>query len=114
MSSAEEVARDHVAAFNEAVASENFDDFVGHFADEAVLRFENVPGAGMLEFEGRAAIAAAYREQPPDDQVDVDGVARDEHGTLVIPFAWRRDRAQGEMRITRDGARITRMTVIFA
>ncbi|HLY49569.1 MAG TPA: nuclear transport factor 2 family protein [Solirubrobacteraceae bacterium] len=113
MSATEDVAREHVEAFNAAVSSGDFDLFVERFSDEAVLRFENVPGAGTLEFAGRAAIAAAYREQPPDDQIDIDGVAHADGETILVPFAWRRDRGRGVMRITRHGDRITWMTISF-
>ena len=113
MSTPEDIARDHIAAFNDAVATGTFAEFLTRFSDDAVVRFENVPEAGTLEFVGLAAIAAAYREQPPDDQIDIDGAARDEGGTMVIPFTWRRDHARGVMRIARAHDRITRMTVVF-
>ena len=113
MSSPEDIARDHVAAFNDAVESGSFADFLTRFSGDAVLRFENVPGAGTLEFTGSAAIASAYREQPPDDQIDIDGEARDEGESIVVPFTWRRDRSPGLMHITREHDRIVRMTVVF-
>jgi hypothetical protein len=113
MTTTDEIARDHIAAFNEAVATGTFEDFLTRFSAEAVMRFENVPGAGTLEFDGLATIAAAYREQPPDDQIDAAGQARNEHGTIVIPFTWRLDGGPGVMHIEREGERITRMTVIF-
>jgi hypothetical protein len=83
------------------------------FADDALMRFENVPGAGTLEFAGRPAIAAAYEQQPPDDQVDPAGPAREEDGAVVIPFAWRRDGAPGMMRLTVSDDRISRIVVTF-
>jgi ribosomal protein S18 acetylase RimI-like enzyme len=113
MATADQIAQDHVAAFNDAVASGTFSDFLTRFSDDAVMRFENVPGAGTHEFAGRAAIASAYREQPPDDQIDIAGEARDEGGSIAIPFTWRRDRSPGVMRITRDRGRISRMAVLF-
>lgn len=53
---------DHVAAFNEAVGSGDWDAFAGRFAEDASMSFVQVP---VGPFEGRAAIAAAYRENPP-------------------------------------------------
>ena len=89
------VAADHITAFNDAVASQDFDGFLSRFDDEAVLRFENVPGAGNLEFAGRSHYEAAYRDRPPDDQIDVSGAVLAEAGSVVIPFRWRRDGGGG-------------------
>ena len=108
-----EFAVGHVAAFNAAVELGRFDQFLRRYADDAVLRFENVPGAGTLEFTGRAAIAAAYAEQSPDDQIDIAGEITEDGLIVVIPFAWRRDGGRGVMRAERQGATITRMTVAF-
>jgi ribosomal protein S18 acetylase RimI-like enzyme len=113
MTAPNQFAADHIAAFNDAVARGIFDSFLTRFSDDAVVRFENVPGAGTLEFDGLVAIAEAYREQPPDDQIDIAGEPRDEGGTVAIPFEWRRDGSPGVMHITRAGGQITRMTVVF-
>jgi hypothetical protein len=104
----------HVAAFNAAVAGGDFGGFLAGFTDDAVIRFENVPGAGVLEFAGRPAYTAAYAQQPPDDQIDIAEPPRDDDGTVVIPFAWRRDGARGTMRLGVRDDHVTRMTVIFA
>jgi hypothetical protein len=111
---AEEFARQHVAAFNDAVARGDFSGLLARFTDDAVMRFENVPGAGTLEFAGRDAYTLAYERQPPDDAMDVVGPMRDEDGAVVIPFAWRRDGAPGEMRLTLRDERICRAVVVFA
>lgn len=113
----------HVSEFNDAVAAKNFSEFLRLFTDDAVIRFENVPGAGQLEFAGRAAYTKAYAEQPPDDQIDISGLAEPgEYGhEIVVPFAWRRDGRTGTMRLTYtqgddddlDSRLVTRMTVIF-
>jgi SnoaL-like domain len=117
------LAARHVAAFNEAVAAKNFSRFLCLFTDDAVIRFENVPGARELEFAGRDVYTRAYAEHPPDDQIDVSGRAEpDEDGDgIVVPFAWRRDGSPGTMRLTYtsqqdddlDTRLVTRMTVIF-
>jgi hypothetical protein len=114
MATPDEFATDHVAAFNDAVVRRDFDGFVARFGDDAIVRFENVPGAGTLEFDGLVAIAEAYREQPPDDQIDIAGRPGEEGATIVIPFAWHRDGGTGLMGIEREGELITRMTVAFA
>jgi hypothetical protein len=117
------LAARHVAAFNDAVAAKNFSEFLCLFTDDAVIRFENVPGAGQLEFAGREAYTEAYAKQPPDDQIDISGRAEpDEDGNgVVVPFAWRRDGHRGTLRLTYsasddgdlDDRLVTRMTVIF-
>jgi hypothetical protein len=118
------LAAHHVTQFNDAVAAKNFSEFLCLFTDDAVIRFENVPVAGQLEFAGREAYTKAYAEQPPDDQIDICGLAEpDEDGNgVVVPFAWRRDRGQGTLRLTYtqgddedlDSRLVTRMTVTFA
>jgi SnoaL-like domain len=104
----------HVAAFNDAVARGDFAAFLDRFHDEAVMRFENVPGAGVLEYAGRPAWTAAYQRQPPDDEMRAASPAEDEDGTIVVRFVWARDGSAGVVRLTvRDGL-VTRMVVTFA
>jgi steroid Delta-isomerase len=57
-------AAEHVEAFNLAVGTGDWDGFAGRFAVDATMRFVGVP---VGPFEGRAAIAAAYRENPPGE-----------------------------------------------
>jgi hypothetical protein len=38
-----------VAACNDTVATGDFASFLARFDDDAVMRFENVPGVGVLE-----------------------------------------------------------------
>jgi steroid Delta-isomerase len=114
MSAASDIANRHVAAFNEAVATGDFADFLGRFDDAAVIRFENVPSAGLLEFAGRPAYTQAYARLPPDDQIEITGTAGDDGGDVVILFAWRRDGSRGTMRLGFAGGLVMRMTVTFA
>lgn len=114
MGAAREFADQHVAAFNRAVATGDFTAFLARFDDDAVMRFENVPGAGVLEFAGRPAYTASYAEQPPDDLISIAGPVRGEGGTIVVPFVWQRDGAAGSMSLTIRDRRIARMVVTFA
>jgi hypothetical protein len=117
------LAAHHVSEFNDAVAAKNFFEFLCLFTDDAVIKFENVPGAGQLEYAGRKAYTKAYAEHPPDDQIDISGRAKpDENGDgVVVPFAWRRDGSPGTLRLTYtkgdgddlDSRLVTRMTVTF-
>lgn len=99
----------HVARFNAAARSGDFAPLVELFADDAVLEFANVPAG---PFRGRDEIAAAYAAQPPDDELDVLDVTRDEEGSVLERFAWRRG-GTGTMRITLAGDRIARLVVAF-
>jgi ketosteroid isomerase-like protein len=102
---------EHVKLFNAAVRSGDFGPMLEHFDDDATMAFEGVP---VGPFAGRDAIAAAYREQPPDDELDVLDVRQD-GDTVVAGYAWRRepDVRAGELRLTVESGRISRLVVTF-
>jgi steroid Delta-isomerase len=107
----EELLAEHVARFNAGVRSGDFGSFLELFTDDAELSFESVP---VGPFSGRSAIAAAYKERPPDDEIRVLDVA--EGGSrLIVGYSWLAtpDLRAGEMRIDRDGGRIRRLVVTF-
>jgi hypothetical protein len=116
------IASRHVTEFNDAVEVREFAGFLGLFTDDAVIRFENVPGAGTLEYAGRDAYATAYRQRPPDDQIDISGTVSLQDNTVTVPFTWRRDKGQGTMVLTYrpgdpedlDDWLVTAMTVVFS
>jgi steroid Delta-isomerase len=101
----------HVAAFNAGIRSGDFEPMLAGFAEDAELAFEGVP---VGPFKGRDAIAAAYREQPPDDEVEILDV-EDRGDEVVAGYAWRREpgKRAGEMRLTVKGGRIMRLVVTF-
>jgi steroid Delta-isomerase len=102
---------EHVKRFNAAVRSGDFTPMLENFADDAEMVFEGVP---VGPFIGRDAIAQAYREQPPDDELDVLDVRRDSD-KIVAGYAWGRDpevRA-GELRLTVEDGLISRLVVTF-
>ncbi len=114
MTSAASFATEYVAGFNAAVAAGDYSPMVARFTDDAVLRFENVPPeAASLEFAGREAIAEAYAQNPPDDQIDLtsEPVARGEH--VTVPFAWRSDQSAGVLDFVLSDGLISALTVIF-
>jgi steroid Delta-isomerase len=82
-----------------------------YFADDAELVFEGVP---VGPFRGRAEIAAAYREQPPDDEVELLGI-REEDDDAVASYGWSREPGvrAGELRLTRRDGLIARLVVSF-
>ncbi len=106
-----ELLDEHVRRFNAGVRSGDFGPMLELFADDAVLTFVGVP---VGPFQGREAIAAAYRDRPPDDEIEVlDAWNRD--GMLVALYSWRRDRghAAGELWLVREGDLIARLIVTF-
>jgi steroid Delta-isomerase len=105
------VVDEHVERFNAGVRSGDFEPMLEPFADDAEMAFGGVP---VGPFVGRDAIAQAYRERPPDNELDVLDTRRD-GDTFVAGYAWRRepDKRAGELRLTVDGERITRLVVTF-
>ncbi len=101
----------HVELFNTGVRSGDFGAMLEHFVEDAELVFEGVP---VGPYRGRQAIADAYREQPPDDEIRVWN-ARAENQELVADYRWMRDRTTraGELRLAVVDARIRRLTVTF-
>jgi RimJ/RimL family protein N-acetyltransferase len=107
-----ELLHAHVAAFNEGVRSGDFGPMLARFAADAELVFEGVP---VGPFRGRDAIAAAYRERPPDDEVRILDADERADGLVVARYAWTKepDTAAGEMRLSRDSETITSLVVTF-
>lgn len=101
---------EYVGVHNECVRSGDWEPLAGWFAEDAELVFEGVP---VGPFRGRDAIAAAYREQPPDDQVVVFAV--DEGDPLTARYGWLREPATlaGRMLVSVRNARIARLVVTF-
>ena len=103
----------HVDRSNRAVRSGAWDEMTSYFTDDAELRFEGVPAG---PFEGRENITVAYREQPPDDEVEILGAEEREDGVVVARYAWKRDdgKQAGEMLLTPRDGKIARLVVTFA
>jgi steroid Delta-isomerase len=103
---------DHVARFNAGVRSGDFGPMVDGFTEDAELVFEGIP---VGPFRGRAAIAAAYRTQPPDDEIELLEAAEDGEGRVVASYAWRRRpgvRAGALVLLPREG-RIARLVIHY-
>jgi steroid delta-isomerase len=102
---------EYVARLNIGVRSGDWNALAECFADDAVLAFE---GVVVGPFEGREAILAAYRDQPPDDEVRIlDAEERD--GTVVARYAWSADpeRQAGRLHLTQSYELIDRLVVTF-
>ena len=81
------------------------------FTEDAEMYFEGVP---VGPFVGRDAISAAYRDQPPDDEVEIFDVD-ERDGVIVARYAWLRDegRQAGEMRLSERNGQIQKLVVTF-
>ena len=114
MSSPADFVTDYAAVFNAAVGSGDYAPLLARFTDHAVLRFENVPPeAATLEFAGHQAIADAYKQNPPDDQIDLTGEPVDRGEHVIVGFAWRRDQSPGVLDFVRTDGLVSALTVIF-
>ena len=105
------VFENHIERFNAAVRSGDFDAMADGFADDAVMEFQGVP---VGPFHGREEIRAAYRAQPPDDELRVLD-RRDDDRRVVAGYAWLKepDRRAGEIRLEHDGQAIRHLVVTF-
>ena len=106
-----ELLADHVERFNDGVRTGDFARMLENFAADATMAFEGVP---VGPFVGRDAIAQAYRDRPPDDELEVIE-SRHDGDTIVAGYAWRREpeKRAGELRLTVQSDRITRIVVTF-
>ena len=103
---------EYVARHNQGVRNGEWDPLAECFADDAVLEFE---GVAVGPFSGRDAIASAYRERPPDDEVRILD-AQEDGGTVVAHYSWSvgPERQAGTLRLTRRGDAIERLVVTVA
>jgi cysteine desulfurase / selenocysteine lyase len=100
----------HIARFNAGVRSGDFGDMVGHFTEDATATFVSLP---FGPFEGREAIAQAYRDHPPDDTIDVLSTTEPDDRTIVARFAWHRTGETGTIELGHRGEDLTALTVTF-
>ena len=109
MTSGADLLQAHVRAFNDGVRSGEWEPMLVRFADDAELRFENVPAG---PFTGIGAIRDAYRDQPPDDEIRLLGVQEPDEHTAVAAFAWLKG-GTGRLVLEHEHGEITALTVIF-
>jgi steroid Delta-isomerase len=105
------VLRDHVERFNAAVRSGEWVPMLAGFADDAEMEFRGIP---VGPFHGKDAITAAYRAQPPDDEMRVLE-EREREGRVEARYAWvaEPDVAAGEMLLTHEDGLIRKLVVTF-
>jgi steroid Delta-isomerase len=95
---------EHVARFNEGVRTGDWSSMLELLADDAVLEFEGIP---VGPFHGKDAVGAAYRAQPPDDEIVLlDGGPE---------YAWSRAPTvkAGELHVEERDGRIARLLVVY-
>jgi steroid Delta-isomerase len=102
---------EHVRRFNEGIRSGDFQPMLAAFAPDAELAFEGVP---VGPFQGRDAIAAAYAERPPDDEVVLLGEPSVEGDVIESDYAWKSEGTRaGRMILTARDGEIARLVVTF-
>jgi steroid Delta-isomerase len=107
-----DLLREHVERFNAGVRSGDFGPMLENFEDAAEMEFRGIP---VGPFIGKDAIEAAYREQPPDDELCVLEEREAKDGRLEARYAWVKEPevAAGEMFFTVDDGRIRKLVVTF-
>jgi RimJ/RimL family protein N-acetyltransferase len=103
---------EYVVVHNDCVRSGDWEPLAHWFVEDAELAFDGVP---VGPFRGRDEIAAAYRRQPPDDQVLLFSVEHEEDGVVVARYGWLREpaTAAGSMFLTSRKGKIARLLVTF-
>ncbi len=104
-----DAVREHERLFNDSVRSGDFDDFVATFAEDAVMRFDDVP---VGPFKGRAAIAKAYASQPPSDTMSIWSIEEVAPETAVAKFDWDAG-GSGTMQVTWNDGQVADLTIAF-
>src|SRR5438876_6357198 len=108
----EELLRSHVERFNEGVRSGDFGPMLEQFADDAELAFEGVP---LGPFRGKPAIARAYVDQPPDDEIVILRTRESGDDLVVADYAWQAEPAAraGTLILRLRDTEIDRLVVTF-
>ena len=102
---------DHVERFNKGVRSGDWRPMLEGFSDAAEMEFRGIP---VGPFVGKEAIEAAYREQPPDDELRILET-RQSDGRVEARYAWlaEPDVPAGEMFLTPEDGLIRKLVVTF-
>jgi steroid Delta-isomerase len=94
------------------VRSGDFSRMLEQFTEDAELAFEGVP---VGPFRGKPAIAQAYVDQPPDDEIVILRTRESGENLVVADYAWRADPVAraGSMILRLRDAEIDRLLVTF-
>jgi hypothetical protein len=103
--------QEHVERFNAGVRSGDWSSMLDGFEEAAEMEFR---GVAVGPFSGKDEIEAAYRDQPPDDELRVLE-ERERDGRVEARYAWLADPdvAAGELLLTPAGGLIRKLVVTF-
>ena len=89
----------------------DWEHMLAGFDDDAEMEFRGVP---VGPFHGRAAIAEAYRAQPPDDELRVLE-DRERDGRTEARYAWLSEPgvAAGELLLAAEDGLIRKLVITF-
>lgn len=106
-----DLLHDHVERFNAGVRTGDWEPMADGFTDDAEMELRGVP---VGPFVGRDAIAAAYEQQPPDDELRLLE-HRQVEGRIEARYAWLAEPhvAAGEMILTPANGSIRKLVVTF-
>ena len=101
-----ELAERHVARFNDAVRTGDWEPMLAGFDANATMAFPQV------EFTGIDEIRRGYADRPPDDQIVPLGIQEKGEHEVTVAFAWARG-GTGRMALTHERGLVTRLAVVF-
>jgi Family of unknown function (DUF6510) len=106
-----DVLRRCVGSFNAGVRTGDFSAMTGMFTDDGEMAFRAIPAGS---FRGKAAIAGAYAQQPPDDTIRLLRCdCRD--SSASADYAWSKNPGAlaGRMDLAFEGTLIRRLTITY-
>jgi hypothetical protein len=110
MMEARDVLEHYVARHNRGVRSGDFGPMLEIFADSARLEFE---GIALGPFGGKRAIARAFLDRPPTDELFVLATREPEREVIEADYAWKASPTAraGSLRLELSGASIVRLLI---
>jgi steroid Delta-isomerase len=93
------LAVEHLRRFNAGVAGGDFSPLVESLSEDATMAFT---GVDVGPFSGKAAIAEAYRQSPPDDAIEAIDIRQTDPASALVEYVWRSDaaRSPGRLRLS--------------
>lgn len=104
-----DAVREHERLFNDAVRAGDYDAFVATFAEDAIMRFDDVP---VGPFKGRDAIANAYATRPPTDTMTIWEIEEVGPETAHVRFDWDAG-GGGSMQVTWRDGQVAELIIAF-
>jgi hypothetical protein len=98
---------EYVARFNHGIRSGDFSAMLEQFSEDAEMEFTGIP---VGPFRGRDAIAGAYRDQPPDDELVL---LEQRDGFAVYAWGARPTVRAGELHLSERAGLIERLLVVY-